>query len=211
MKNKDAYMPGLLIGGLVAGVVGLGSDFCCCLIGWFTTAGAAILTVKLVDDKASSPIEMGEATLLGVFTGLIAGALSGVIWGVALIALDQQNAAAMEQLGFGGAQRSSEVAQFFVAFCSSILFHPMFGALGGLIGGAIFKKNDPPPPAGGGFGGPPQGGPGGGFGGPGQGGAFGGPPQGGQGGGGFGGPPQGGGGFGGPPQGGGGFGGPPNG
>ena len=89
------------------------------------------------------------------------------------------------------AQQANPLAQGGIWCCYRMILYPATGAVGGLLGASIFKKDGAPPaagggapPAGGGFGGPPPAG--GGFGGPppaGGGGGFGGPPPSGGGGG----------------------------
>lgn len=209
MTNKQHYIPWVLIFGAGSGVLSIIpiiNWLNCLFCGWMLLG--AMFAVKVISDKANATIEPGEGAIIGLFTGLVTGVIYG---GVSSLLVGAQ-AGQMEQImrQFGGGGLSMGVGGIvMMTLCIGVIVFPIFGALGGLIGSAVFKKNTPygGPPPGGGYGGPPAGGPPAG-GPPAQGGGFGGPPQ--QGGG-FGGPPQGGGGFGGPPQGGGGFGGPPQG
>jgi len=218
VNNKQHYMPGVVISGLVAGLIGAASDFlgcCTCWCGLLGAMGFGVLAVKLVRDKSGGGIEMGEGAAIGAIQGVMAGAISGIAWAIITLLMQEQNQQMMREMGFDVPMQSSGVMAAIIPVCASVLIYPMMGALGGLIACAIWKDEPgggpQPPQTGGGFGGPGAGGQGG----------FGGPPQGGAPGGGFGGPPQGGappagGGFGGPPQGGappagGGFGGPPGG
>ncbi|MCB9619103.1 MAG: hypothetical protein H6724_06595, partial [Sandaracinus sp.] len=194
MTNRQFYMPWIVVIGLVTGLLSaipIINLLNCLFCGWMLLGAGA--SVKVVSDKAGVTIEPGEGALIGLFTGVVAGLLAGVLQAGISYAMRQST---MEIFGGMGAYgRQSAGGGALIQFCVYAIALPLFGTLGGLLGSVIFKKG--PPPGGGGYGGAPP--PGGGFGtGP-----FGGPPQ--QGGGGYGGPPQGGGGFGGPPQGGGGF------
>ena len=204
MTNKQYYIPWVLVFGAGTGVLSIIpiiNWLNCLFCGWMLLG--AMFTVKVIGDKANASIEVGEGAIIGLLTGLV----TGVIYGGFSAMMVGFQAGQVQQLlsQFGGGSMSMGIGGLVItSLCIGILVFPIFGALGGLIGAAVFKKNTPygGPPPGGGFGGPPAGGPPAG-GPPAQGGGFG-PPQGG----GFGGPPQGGG-FGGPPQGGGGPMGPP--
>lgn len=213
MKHKDHYLGPVLIGGVVAGILSAIPfvNYCNFIFCMWMLLGAG-LAVYLVQQKVKVTIEPGEGAAIGGLTGLVTGALFGVlyilmflIFGAAMIpgAADGHVAEAGASVGM--------MALIFGGGCfASLIIYGAFGALGGVIGASIFKQQ--PPPSGGGgqqFGAPPAQGGGQGFGQPPQGpGGFGQPPQGPSG---FGQPPQSGGGFGQTPQGGGGFGQPPQG
>jgi len=108
--------------------------------------GGAILAVWLYKRQTGS-ITLGQATavgtLAGVFAGLIGFLLSftGLTGAQALLDSYAQfapaDAAAMEPLAGVGA-----IAFNFLGLLTNIVF----GAIGGLIGGAIFKTRTPPTP-----------------------------------------------------------------
>lgn len=214
MEHKEHYLGPVLIGGVLAAILSSIPivNYCNFIFCMWMLLGAG-LAVKLVQDKTNA-VQGKEGAVIGLFTGLVTGGLFGVLYllmfllfGAAMIP-----GAANGQLE-GAALGTGMMAIIFGGSCIlAVVIFGGFGALGGLLGAAIFqpKQATPPgggygPPGGGGFGPPPGGGygppPGGGYGPP-PGGGFGQPP-----GGGFGQPP--GGGFGQPP--GGGYGGPPGG
>ncbi len=201
MKNKDYYIPGVLIAGGAAGLLSsipFVSAVNCCFCAWIVLGG--VLAMMLVSNKAPESIEPAEGAIVGALTGVLAGVIAGVLTGLlGLIVHIGSSPFARLPAGRNPLAHASPIVGAAAGLCIWIVVAPIFGALGGLIGSAVFKKK-----GGGGGGmmqepGAPQVGDPGGWGAPGaQGGGY--PPQGGQGGG-Y--PPQGGQGGGFPPQGGG--------
>jgi hypothetical protein len=204
VKNQQYYMPAVLICGIIAGLlsgVPCVNLLMCCFCIQIVLPG--MFAVKFVADKANQSIDAGESAIIGVIVGGIAAVLGGTMTAIVSLLFGGANQAQMAQV----AQQVPELAPYLQQgasgtvssaisqlCCFGVMF-PLFGALGGLIGSAVFKK-DPPggqPPYGGGgtYNQPAQGGygqpQGGGYGQP-QGGGYE-PPQGG----GFGQPPSGGG------------------
>jgi len=219
LKYREHYLAPVLVGGIVAGILSSipfvnYCNFIFCL--WMLVG--ANLAVFMVQNKVQAEIAPMEGAAIGGLAGLVTGGMFGLlymvlflIFGAAMIPGAADGHAAEAGMGVG------MMALIFGGSCiGALIVFGGFGALGGMIGSAIFKPKSPPPGGGGpggfqgqqgGFGQPPQGG----FGQPPQGG-FGQPPQGPSG---FGQPPGGGtpppgGGYGGPPPGGG-YGGPPQG
>jgi hypothetical protein len=196
VPNKEHYLVPVLIGGAVAGVLSsipFVSALNCIFCLWMLVGAA--LAVMLVQNMTHS-VQIGEAAAIGALAGVVCALITGA-FSAAMVAISGAPAipaaaqGQMRELFEGG----GSIVLLIGATCMmQLIIYPLFGALGGLIGGAIFKPSAGGPGAGGdgGFGPPP----GGGFGAP-PGGGFGQPP------GGFGPPP----GQGGPPPGG--FGPPP--
>lgn len=152
MDNKQHYLPWVAIWGAVFGVIsGIPLVNCCCFL-WFPVAG--LLAVMNIANKANVTIPFAEGAVVGLLTGLIAGVISGVFGG----AISAASGSAMldfyrtlpnippEALAQMESQFSNPMAAFFQSCCLYTVVGPAFGAIGGLIGSAIFKKG----PSGGG-------------------------------------------------------------
>lgn len=149
MKNKQAYVPGVIIAGAAAGLLS-GIPFVnlvnCCFCAWMI--GGGVLAVNLVSKKTPDVIEAGEGAIIGALAGVICGVIAGSIGAVfQFIGVGtspmanipgQQNP--MAELATNAAAMAA------VTLCFSILIYPIFGAVGGLIGAAVFKKKEPPVP-----------------------------------------------------------------
>ena len=144
MDNKDYYLPGIAVSGLIAGVLS-GLPFIsavnCCFCAWIVGAGA--VSVRLIGAKCAFAIERREGAFIGLLTGLVAGVVGGGI-GALFAALGGSSEAALLPHGDPGAQQIARVLtnpaiSAGAAFCGSVVIFPVFGALGGLLGTAIFK------------------------------------------------------------------------
>lgn len=143
----------LLYAAGIAGVVaGIGSSapilglFNCLLCGWFWAGGAA--AVYLYNKKEAQSLDIGKGLLIGALTGLIA-IVVGAALGIALSSVgfssvdlstiqnDPELAPYLDQIG--GAEGFVAIAAGLGLICS-LSFGVVFGALGGLLGSAIFKK-----------------------------------------------------------------------
>jgi hypothetical protein len=152
MDNKQHYLPWVAIWGAVFGVIsGIPLVNCCCFL-WFPVAG--LLAVMNIANKANVTVPFAEGAVVGLLTGLIAGVISGMFSGAlgaaggsALVdfyrGLPNITPEVMAQIE---AQYSNPAATFFQSCCMFTVVGPAFGAIGGLIGSAIFKKG----PSGGG-------------------------------------------------------------
>lgn len=182
-----------LIGGAVAGVLSIiplvGS---CCML-WAIAGGA--LAVYMYLNKSTMPFQVADGAKLGALAGAIgAGIYLLISLPMMLMGGAMQISQQLEQAGGGGlAAFGAGLGIFMVFIVAGIIVG--FGALGGVIGTAIFGKNRPgggmapppppptnygdsggtqPPMGGGGYGGGSTGGYGGGAGGgTGGGGSFG--------------------------------------
>jgi len=146
MDNKQHYLPWLAVWGGVFGVIsGIPLVNCCCFM-WFPLAG--LLAVMNISTKANATIPFAEGAVVGLLTGGMAGVIAGVFGGAISAAsgsamlefyrgIPNMDPAAMAQLE---AQLSNPVAAFFQSCCLFTVVGPAFGAIGGLIGSAIFKK-----------------------------------------------------------------------
>jgi hypothetical protein len=150
MDNKQHYLPWVAIWGAVFGVAsGIPMLNCCCCFLWFPLAG--LLSVMNVSNKANVTIPLAEGAVLGLIAGAIAGVMSGVMSG-AFQALSSSNMGAVadmyrnipnmppEVVALLEAQATNPAAGFFQSCCLHSVIGPACGALGGLIGSAVFKK-----------------------------------------------------------------------
>lgn len=155
-----------LIGGVVAGVLsGLPVVGGCCFL-W--AIGGGILAIYLYMKNTPAPMEMADAAKLGAIAGAIGAAISlalglpFMMLGIGTAAV--QNNADLERAGIGAGMMAG---LGFGALVIRAVIVLGCGALGGIIGAAIFGKNRPgagapPPPPPPDFGGQQGGGYGGG-------------------------------------------------
>ena len=147
MDNKQHYLPWIAIWGAVFAVVcSIPLLNCCCFL-WFPVAG--LLSVMNVSNKANATVQFAEGALVGLITGAVAGIGSGVLagalnaaMGTALVdfyrTLPNIPPETMAQLEAAYANPGASFAQ---SCCLFSVVGPAFGAVGGLIGSAIFKKD----------------------------------------------------------------------
>jgi len=144
-----------LIGGVVAGVLSIiplvGS---CCML-WAIIGGALAVYMHL--NKSTMPFEIADGAKLGALAGAIgAGVYLLISLPMMLMGGAMQISQQLEQAGGGGglAAFGAGLGIFMVFIVAGIIIG--FGALGGVIGTAIFGKNrpggstmppPPPPPA----------------------------------------------------------------
>jgi hypothetical protein len=152
-KLQPALLGGLLIGVLSA-LPFVGT--CCCL--WVIAGG--VLTTYLLQERSTSPVTAGDASLAGLLAGVFGALISTLL--AQMIALAQGTTATdaiNELLGRGelppqmtGALervRDFPAAWFVIgSLVVSLVIFPIFSMLGALLGVAMFKKNPPPPPPG---------------------------------------------------------------
>jgi hypothetical protein len=162
-KLQPALIAGVAIG-LLSGIPIINIGNCCCCL-WVVAGGA--LAAYLLQQRQASPIDLGDAALVGLMAGAIGAVVSTIIslpFAMLSGAMNQQ--AAIDALsnardlppeareyverirGFlsGGGGAALGVIGFFF----SLVIDAIFATLGGLIGGLVFKKKRdaslPPPP-----------------------------------------------------------------
>lgn len=159
MNNK---LKPALIGGVVLGLLSVIPfvNFCCCL--WAILGG--MLASYLYIKNSPTPVTAGDGALVGVFTGLIGGAIVVIIGiPISLVAGTAVNELLLRLVenanpGQVEAMRAQMAAQSIAGaigrgFVVAILMF-IFAIIGGLLGVPIFEKRKgdltpPPPPAGG--------------------------------------------------------------
>lgn len=114
----------------------------CLFCGWLWIGGMA--AVYLYNNRESVSLPSAQGALVGAAAGIVAtivGAVLGLLlgdFGLAATSLsDPEIAQYLDQ--FGGAEVVAGIATTFGLVCGFVLYGG-FGALGGLIGAAIFKK-----------------------------------------------------------------------
>lgn len=162
MSNK---MKAVLLGGLVAGLlsgtplIGAG-NVCCCL--WVIVGGA--LAVYLYG-KDVPFLMSGDAALLGLQSGMVAAVVKTII-DIPIHFLMVRFAGTMQRefiekmieqnpdfpAPLAGLMRQFmspgfAIGALLIGFIFSLVLFSIFGALGGLLGQAIFKKKSPQQPA----------------------------------------------------------------
>lgn len=159
-----------LIGGVVAGVLSILPLLGTCCFLWAIAGGA--LAVYMYLNKSTMPFAAADGAKLGALAGAIgAGIYLIIALPMMLLGGAMQISQQLEQAGGGGVAAFGAGLGIFIVFIVAGVIVG-FGALGGVIGAAIFGKNRPggttpntPPPPPSNYGGtqPPAGTPGGGF------------------------------------------------
>jgi ABC-type phosphate transport system permease subunit len=147
-----------LLGGLLIGVLSALPfvSMCCCL--WVIAGG--VLTTYLLQERLTTPVTAGDATIAGLLAGVIGAILSTVLSQLMAIArgvtvadginellgqgrLPPEMTGALEQV------RDMPTAVFMIgALLVTLFIYPIFSMLGALLGVALFKRQPPPPPPG---------------------------------------------------------------
>ncbi|MBI2892326.1 MAG: hypothetical protein HYY06_02155 [Deltaproteobacteria bacterium] len=143
MRNKEFYLPGVIIAGLV-GVVSALAGACCCLCGALTVF-SGLLAVHLVRRKSGGlPIEIGEGAVIGLLSGLVTALLSIIVNLVARLAMEGYVTQLQAQMG-GDQMRSLELGSGVLGIVISslvgIVIHGGFGALGGTLAVPLLKTS----------------------------------------------------------------------
>ena len=161
MQNQaDIWKPSLISGaifGVLSGlpIVSALNCLCCSLI-----MSAGVLSAFLVIKSSVEPVSYGRAALAGLLSGLVATPFS---WAIQLFLLVVTGTDAIEQLQDAMDQLAQvypemdqgadvlgsmglAVVMIVVGMLTLALYVP-FGALGGVIGRAIFERRTPVPPA----------------------------------------------------------------
>jgi uncharacterized membrane protein YeaQ/YmgE (transglycosylase-associated protein family) len=152
-KLQPALLGGLLIGVLSALPF---VSMCCCL--WVIAGG--VLTTYLLQERMTTPVTAGDATIAGLLAGIVGAILATVLSQLLAMARGLNFADAINDLiGQGrlppemtGALeqvRDMPPAIFIIgSLLVSLFIYPIFSMLGALLGVALFKRQPPPPPPG---------------------------------------------------------------
>jgi uncharacterized membrane protein YeaQ/YmgE (transglycosylase-associated protein family) len=152
-KLQPALLGGLLIGVLSALPF---VSMCCCL--WVIAGG--VLTTYLLQERMTTPVTAGDATIAGLLAGIVGAILATVLSQLLAMARGLNFADAINDLiGQGrlppemtGALeqvRDMPPAIFIIgSLLVSLFIYPIFSILGALLGVALFKRQPPPPPPG---------------------------------------------------------------
>ncbi len=163
-KLQPALIAGVAIG-LLSGIPIVNIGNCCCCL-WVVSGGA--LAAYLLQQKQASPLDLGDAALVGLMAGVIGAFVSTIIslpFTMMAGAMDYQ--AAIDQALSSG-EIPAEARQFaerlkgltggaagmavgILGFFFSLVVDAVFATLGGVVGGLLFKKTidaslPPPPP-----------------------------------------------------------------
>jgi hypothetical protein len=148
MRNKEFYVPGVIIAGLVGIVPAIGGNCCCCGV---VTATFGLLAVYLVRRKSGGvPIEAGEGALIGLISGGITAALA-IAWTIVSGVLGRQAISQLQAQLPGGnswaANFSSGPVGIVIQSILCLVVHGGGGTLGGLVAVPILKTSASASPA----------------------------------------------------------------
>ncbi|MFW6159775.1 MAG: hypothetical protein ACOC57_01370 [Acidobacteriota bacterium] len=155
-NQKPGMFVPALVGGAAAGLlsaVPLVNCFCCLWI-----VGGAILAAYLLAKDSPSGLSGGDGAIVGVFTGLVAAVVDAII----SLPLQAVNAQVIRQVMERMAEYSDSLpsgwenflerglaetsfAIFMLGLMISAIIFAALGALGGIIGAALFGKIPKPP------------------------------------------------------------------
>jgi hypothetical protein len=135
-------------------IISVGNCFCCMWI-----IGGGMLAAYLLQQNSSEPMTQSDAALVGLLAGLVGAG----VWLVVSIPMTflfgpmtrqmlqrmLENSEGMPPRMREALQRSSangalQGAQLLLGFCMYLILGAIFGTIGGLLGGAFFRK--PPAP-----------------------------------------------------------------
>jgi hypothetical protein len=142
-------MPWIPICGAAAGLFQAvpGSSAHCCCAPWLFVAGLA--ATYMIVRTGGERMEPAEGAAVGLLTGLVAGVVAGVLGGAGEL-LSQSTGIIVPFMHDRRELLSWHVAQYLwaaaVVFLLYMLFAPILGTLGGLLGSAIWKPRPQPPP-----------------------------------------------------------------
>ncbi len=160
MEERPDILKASLIAGAVAGVlsglplIGI-VNLCCCL--WIILGG--ILSSYILTSGFPHPVKSGDHAISGLLTGIFAAIISLVI-SIPFIAVSSKLTERIFEYIFRaygegippaleealrGKGFSVDLIPFYIAgLILNMVVYGLFGVIGGLIGGALFKKQIPP-------------------------------------------------------------------
>jgi hypothetical protein len=155
-----------LIAGVAFGVaaaipfIGWINCLCCALVIACGLVAAYLQSQQCA--KVGAPFAVGDGALVGLIAGLFYGVANGIVGAIMQIAFGVGNMedvieqiessgvdmdpAAMEQMT-SFMESTGPVVMALIGIFIAIVLGAIFSTLGGLIGGALFKKEGPPPSA----------------------------------------------------------------
>jgi hypothetical protein len=150
-RHQPALLGGLFIGVLSALPLVNAGNLCCCL--WVVSGGA--ITVYLLQQNLTPPVETGDAVLAGLQAGLLGALLYLVvsfgIFSVSGPVMQQQLGLLLEQNPQVPPEMRDSLVNMFagpgfmvVMAAITLPLFAVFGVLGALLGLAIFRKKMPP-------------------------------------------------------------------
>lgn len=149
MNNRAHYLPAVLLWGVVFGLVGAIPIISCC--GCLFTLGAGVLAARAVANAAPTAVNVGEGAIIGGLTGILSGGIHGVLNATLNLLLASSLPGIYRSLGAPPAlvaqleaAMANPIRGALTALCMGIVLGPVFGALGGVIGAAVFKKPGAP-------------------------------------------------------------------
>ena len=160
---NQSFIQPAVIGGVAMGVlsalplIGAVGNACCCI--WVVVGG--LLAAYLLQANRSTPISPSDGLLVGLFAGLIGAAVHTAISIPLDLMLGPAERAMAERFiemappdvremfeRYGGRDREFSATFFIVGHIVGFMFWAcvgaIFGAIGGVLGAAIFKKRLPP-------------------------------------------------------------------
>jgi hypothetical protein len=144
MRNKEFYFPGVIIAGLVGILPALASS-CCCLCGALT-AFIGLLGVALVRKKSGGiPIELGEASLIGLISGGLTAILAIAVNVLARFGAQPWVAQLQADMGNDRLRTldlTNNVTAIVLSAVFAVFIHAGSGALGGLLAVPLLRTGE---------------------------------------------------------------------
>ena len=149
--SNEGYARPAIISGIIAGLlstvpfINLVNLLCCLLV-----IIGGVIGVYLLSTKVDRKITYGDGAIVGFFSGLVAAVISTIIHAIFLVIGLNIAMIVLERLWdiipdfeyYGDIAAAAKLGAGFVVLCllSSILLFAFFGAVGGIIGTAMFAK-----------------------------------------------------------------------
>lgn len=143
MDTKFFLITSLIVGGVTAVLSSIPfvSAVNCLLCGWFWIGG--IFGVWLYRNFTKVTLTTGRAAVMGLVAGLIAAVLTtllGFIFRGGTIPITPEQMAQLEEVMGESAQIFADpTSMLLIGAVFSLILYPIFTAIGGMIGAAIFK------------------------------------------------------------------------
>jgi len=138
-EQKISMLVPALIGGGIAGVLsGIPVLNCLCCL-WIIAGG--IIAVFFLNKESTKPLTMGEGAIVGVFSGLVATAADFLI-SIPLAPLTNKFIASLMERIAEYADEMPAGWETWMERGAGALVFSVLGALGGIIGVSIFKRDN---------------------------------------------------------------------